>query len=266
MTDPTDIVPNKAESADREVWPVCSGSSFNVWEPDTGDYYDSVDAAGIRKHLHAKRQSQRNTASSAFAELPEEVTDDPQTLPCLRPRIAFRDVTRANDSRTFRCALIPPNRVLTHQAPYLLQTRGTPADEAYVLGVLSSMIFDWQTRQTAELHMTFEQLNQASVPDPGEGHPVRNRVTEIAGRLAAVDGRFDSWVQHTGAQTGPIPDDEREELLAELDACVAVLYGLDTDDVTVIYDTFAKQGQWNARRDAVLSAMHHISTPEGDIP
>lgn len=264
MTNPTDTASNDPQRAAGEVWPVCSGSSFDLWEPDTGDYYDSVRAESIQQHLHAKRLSQRETASSAFSELPEEVTDDPDTLPCLRPRVAFRDVTRANDSRTFRCALIPPDRVLTHQAPYLLQTQGSPVDEAYVLGVLSSMIFDWQTRQTTELHMTFEQLNQASVPDPGEGHPLRDRVTEIAGRLAAADGRFDAWAKQIGAEAGTVGDGEREDMLAQLDACVAVLYGLDPDDVTVLYDTFGLPGQWNDRRDAVLSTMRQLSEGSQD--
>ena len=264
MTDPTDTASNDTQRAAGEVWPVCSGSSFDLWKPDTGDYYDSVHADRIKQHLHAKRLSQRETASSAFAELADTVTDDPDTLPCLRPRIAFRDVTRANDSRTFRCALIPPDRVLTHQAPYLLQTHGSPADEAYVLGVLSSMIFDWQTRQTAELHMTFEQLNQASVPDPGEGHPVRDRVTVIAGRLAAADDRFDAWAEKIGAEQHTVTDDEREDILAELDACVAVLYGLDADDVTVLYDTFGLSGQWDDRRDAVLAAMRQLSEGSRD--
>ena len=256
-----------------DIWPVFSGAAFDLFECDTGDYYDSVYAEEIRAHLYDKRLAQRDDSRSAFSHLPHEVTDDPDTLPCLRPRIAFRDVTRASDTRTFRCALIPPNRVLTHQAPYLLQTEGTASDEAYVLGVLSSMVFDWQTRQTAELHMTFEQLNQSSLPDPGEGHPVRDLVAQIAGQLAAAaDERFAGWAQQAGlatatdarpgADTPTLAADAhaREELLAELDACVAVLYGLNTDDIRVLYDTFARPGQWDARRDAVIAAMARVTT------
>ena len=56
---------------------------------------------------------------------------------------------------------------------------------AGLLGVLSSMPCDWQSRRTVELHMTFEQFGLLSIPDPGEGHPVRDRVVEIAGRLSA---------------------------------------------------------------------------------
>ena len=265
MTDQVGPARDGAADGASEVWPVCAGSSFNLWEPDTGDYYDSVDAAAIRDHLQSKRLSQHQTSTSAFAGLPAEVIADPRTLPCLHSRIAFRDVTNPTNTRTFICALIPPDRVLAHQAPYLLQTLGCPADEAYVLGVLSSMVFDWQTRQTTELHMTFEQLNQASVPDPGAGHPVRDRVAAIAGQLAAVDGCFEEWAKQIGATIAPATDAEREDLLVELDACVAVLYGLDPADVTVVYDTFAKPGQWDSRRDAVLSTMHQMRAVAGAV-
>ena len=44
----------------------------------------------------------------------------------------------------------------------------------------------------------------------------------------------------------------------ELDACVAYLYGIDEDGITVIYDTFGKPGQWDERRDAVLVSYRRI--------
>ena len=47
-------------------------------------------------------------------------------------------------------------------------------------------------------------------------------------------------------------------LLAELDACVAYLYGLDENDIAVVYDTFGRPGQWDERRNAVLACFHRI--------
>ena len=181
-----------------QVWPVYKGSSFNLWDPDTGTYYDSVDVTAITAHLQEKRRSQSGTRSSAFAELDDAVLDDPETLPCRRARIAFRDVTRSTDTRTLIAALVPPERVIVNQAPYLLRTAGSARDEAYVLGVLCSMLCDWQARRTVELHVTFEQLNSFTMPDPGEGHPVRDRVTELAARLAASDERFSEWAAEVG--------------------------------------------------------------------
>ena len=244
-----------------EVWPVYKGTSFNLWEPDTGVYYDSVDADEIVDHLHQKRLSQSRTASSAFAELPESVLNDPATLPCRHARIAFRDVARATDTRTIVAALIPPDRVIVHQAPYLLRTAGTPFDEAYLLGVLSSMPFDWQARRTVELHLTFEQLNLLTVPDPGRGHPVRDRVVALAVLLAARDERLIGWAAEVGVPATQSSTTLRPgggSPLCELDACVAYLYGLDEDDIAVVYDTFGRPGQWDERRDGTLAFYRQI--------
>ncbi len=190
-----------------EVWPVYDGKSFNLWEPETGTYYDSVEAVSITSHLFDKRLRQSRTKSSAFSELADAVLDDPRTLPCRRARIAFRDVTNPTNTRTIVAALIPPDRVVANQAPYLLQLAGSVRDEAYVLGVLCSIPCDWQARRTVELHLNFLHLNLLCIPDPGEGHPVRDRVTELAARLAACDERFADWAAEVRFAVGDAIED-----------------------------------------------------------
>ena len=236
-----------------EIWPVYKGTSFNLWEPDTGVYYDSVDAASITAHLQEKRLAQSQSRSSAFAEQATQLIQNPATLPCYHARIALRDVTNPTNTRTLIAALVPGGRVIVHQAPFLLRTEGSVDDEAYLLGVLCSMPLDWQARRTVELHMTFEQLNQLTIPDPGEGHPVRDRVAEIAGRLAAVDERYAEWAAEVGVPVGSVRDDAtKQELICELDACVALLYGLDESDLAVIYETFHEGTDYSERHAAVL--------------
>ena len=188
----------------QTVWPVYTGKSFNLWNPDTGTYYDSVEASEIAATLQKKRLAQRNTKASAFSEQATSVANDPQTLPCLRPRIAFRDVTRATDTRTLVVALIPGEVVAVNKAPCLLQVSGDSSDEAFLLGVLSSMILDWQMRRTVELSVTFAQLSDISIPDPGEGHPVRDRVAEVAARLGTATEQFAAWGQEHGAPVGSL--------------------------------------------------------------
>ena len=270
MNDATPSSPASAESGPygtedvasefNKIWPVYKGISFNLWEPDTGVYYDSADARSMITHLQEKRLSQRRTRTSAFAEQDESVADDPATLPCLNLRIAFRDVARSTDTRTLIAALIPGGRVLVHKAPYLLQIEGTVADETYVLGVLSSMPCDWQSRRTIELVMSFGQFNQLSIPDPGEGHPVRDRVVEIAGRLAAVDERFGEWAAEVGVPVGSANDEAtKQDLICELDACVAHLYGLDEDDLAVVYETFSETVDYSERHAAVLAHFRRLA-------
>ena len=183
----------------RTVWPVYTGKSFNLWNSDTGKYYDSVDADQIKRHLQKKRLSQHGSSASAFAELPVGVVHDPTTLPCLRHRIVYRWVTRATDTRTLVVAMISGERAVVEKAPYLLRIKGTASDEMYLLGVLSSMICDWQARRTAELGITFAQFNDLSIPDPGGGHPVRDRVAAIAARWS--DTNADRQAERTAHAT-----------------------------------------------------------------
>ena len=243
-------------------WPVYKGASFDLWNPETGVYYASVDSEEITRHLQQKRLRQHRTARSPFAEFVQKHIEDPATLPCWRPRIAFRDITNRTNTRTVVTALVPGRIVITNQAPYLLWPRGTTIDEAFLLGVLSSMTLDWYARCVVELHLNFHILNNFPIPDPGTGHPVRDRVVEIAGRLAAVDERFADWAAEVGVPVGSANDPEiKRDLLAELDACVAYLYGLDEDDLAVIYETFSATVDYSEHHAAVVAHFRRCAQP-----
>ena len=242
------------------VWPVYKGASFNLWNPDTGIYYASVDSAEITEHLQQKRIRQHKQARSPFSEFSEQWINDPSTLPCLRPRIAFRDITNAIDTRTIIASLIPGEVVITDQGPYLLLIRGSEKEEAFLLGVLCSMVLDWYARRVVVLHLTFHVLNNFPIPDVDlDNNPVAQRVVEIAGRLAAVDDRFSGWAEAVGVPVGSVADEATKQyLIYELDACVAHLYGLDEDDLAVIYKTFHEKTDYSERHRAVLEHFRRL--------
>ncbi len=242
-------------------WPVYKGASFDLWQPDTGTYYASVDALEITRHLQEKRQKQHRTSSSPFSEFSTDHIENPQTLPCRRPRIAFRNVTNSTNTRTVVAALVPCEVVITNAAPYLLWPSGTAEEEAYVLGLLSSMVLDWHARRVVELNLNFHILNSFPLPDPGAGHPVRDRVVTIAGRLAAVDERYAEWAAEVGVPVGSVNDETtKQDLICELDACVAYLYELNEDDLKVIYTTFDEKrpDRYQDRLAAVVSHFRRL--------
>jgi hypothetical protein len=244
-----------ARPGDSGPWPVYKGASFNLWEPDTGVRYGTAEPDVVLGELQRKRLRQNKLARSAFNEFPREWARDPSTLPCLRPRIAFRDIARATDTRTVIAALVPGHLVITNKAPYLLWPEGDERDEAYLLGVLSSMPLDWCARRVIEITVNFHIFNGLPVPRPDRDHPLRRRVEEIAGRLAAVDGRYAEWAGEVGVPVGSVTDEEKAELLAELDAAVGHLYGLDEDDLKIIYGTFHEGADYSERCERVL--VHH---------
>ena len=243
-----------------DFWPVYTGKSFNLWNPDTGEYSSSADPETVTAALQQKRRNGHRNRRSAFSEMPADWIEDPQTLPCLRPRIAVRDTTNSTNTRTVIAALVPGELVITHQAPYLLRVRGTEKDEAFLIGVLSSMILDWYARRVVELHLTASILDNFPIPAADlDNDPITRRTVEIAGRLAAVDDRFSEWAAAVGVPVGSANDEPtKSELICELDACVARLYGLDEDDLAVIYDTFHEGTDYSDRLASVLAHFRRL--------
>ena len=221
-------------------WPVYGGRSFNIWEPDTGEYYAWADFKKLTEHLHSKRLSQSNTSSSAFCGADPEWLNDPKTLPCLHPRITFRNLTNPTNSRTTIACLVPPKVFLQHGAPYLLFFPDQIELEAFWLGIMCSVSFDWYTRRVIELNFTFDIFNSCPVPDFVPENDKHQHIIHIAGRLAAVDDRYSNWAEQVGVEVASVKTEEKADLIAELDAAVALLYGLDESDIHVIYDTFHK--------------------------
>ena len=243
----------RSEQCPDGFWPVYKGASFHLWIPDTGTHYAWADPRRVCDHLQGKRS--RANRKSAFWEFDSSWRDDPGTLPCLRPRIAFRDVTNRTNQRTIIASLVPPRVFLAHKAPYLVWPRGTDRDVACLLGVLSSLPLDWYARRFVEKNVSFFILNPFPVPRPRPDCPLRERLIALAGRLAAPDDRFDDWAERVGVACGPMDADERLNHIHELDAVAAHLYGLSERQLIHVFQTFHEGWDYEERLRATL---HHF--------
>lgn len=247
-------------------WPVLDGASLNPpdatgWVMDTGARFGWADPDVLLDHLQEARENSYRYAGqrSAFAEFPEAWVRDESTLPCLQPRVAYRHVTQRTNRRTICASLVPPVVFLTNAAPYFLWPRGDERDEAYLLGVLNSIPFDWYARLFVEANVNYHILNSLRVPRPGRDSPLRRRVEVIAGRLAARDERYADWADAVGVEWGPIDADVERERLCELDAVVAHLYGLSRADLEVVFETFHRNWDHAERLEGVLSYFEEWS-------
>ena len=237
-------------------WPVYSGKSFDIWDCDKNTYYAYIDPEIAKSVLNSKRS--KPNKRSPFYEMDEDWRHNPSTLPCLNPRIAFRDVVRNSDRRTTIATLIPPNTTITNKGPYLLRIRGDEKDEAYLLSIMASIPFDWFSRRYVELNLNFFILNPLPVPRPQENDLLRLRAIELAGRLSSQDLRFEKWAKAVGVECGELGEGEKRELILELDSVVAHLYGLSERQLESIYRTFHHDGTvdgepWRQRFDAVIN-------------
>lgn len=243
------------------LWPVYKGESLDLWTPDTGTHLGYADPEEVLPALQAKRVRQQRLSRSAFSEFSVDWAGDKATLPCLRPRISFRDISRSTDSRTVIVALVPGEVFLTHLDPYILWPEGGERDEAFLLGVLSSIPLDWYARRVVENHVSYQLLNAFPVPRPDANDTRRIRVIEIAGRMAAIDDRFTAWAAAVGVPVGSVSESEKATLIPELDALVAHLYRLERDDVIHIFETFHRGWNHEERLDQVLDHFDSIKAP-----
>jgi hypothetical protein len=250
----------QSERRPRGFWPVYKGESFDIWTGDTGSYYGWANPAVVRLALQEKRARGAANQASPFSEFPAEWVEHGQTLPCNSARIVFRDVSRSTDSRTVRAALAPPRVVITNTAPYLLWPRGDERDQAYLLGILCSLPLDWYARRFVETHVNYFVFNPLPIPRPPNESLLRSRVIQLAARLAVQnDERFEDWGRAMTVRPSMLAEDEREELIHELDAAAAHLYGLEERDLTHIFETFHVGWDYQDRLVRTLAHFHRLS-------
>lgn len=153
-----------------------------------------------------------------------------------RARVAFRDVSRATDSRTVRACLVPQGVVLTNTGPYLAFTKGGPAEQSACLAILNSLPFDWQARRFVETHLNFFVLEALRVPALSDDDFAA--ISRAAAQLSCVDDRFTDFAQAFGTVPRELRTDEREHLRMDIDARVARSWGLSANDLQIMFRDF----------------------------
>jgi hypothetical protein len=228
------------ETSDRELWQdatdgwsLWKGESFDQYLPrGTSERLCRMDDATMQKLLKQRPgegslSAKRAALESRRAAVQNEIG---------KSRVAFRDISRATDSRTVRACLIPPKTLLTNQAPYLAFVDGDALAQATCLGVMNSLPFDWQARRFVEIHLNFFILEGLIVPDlDAEAAAV---VARCAARLSCVDDRFSEFAEACGVEYGQISDDEQVELRVEIDARVARAVAITVNDLETLFADF----------------------------
>jgi hypothetical protein len=97
-------------------------------------------------------------------------------------------------------------------------------------------------------------FNSLPIPRPLRTSPLWQRTVALAGRLAAPDKRFAQWAKAVGVGYGKLHPDEKQDMVHELDALVAHLYGLNARQLRVIFETFHEG--WDYEDDLRVTLRH----------
>jgi len=249
---------------DGNPMPVFKGESFDLWEPDRGSdrYYGWTKSREetITELSRKRKSSFRRGTNSPWFGADEQLVYDENSIECLHPRIAFRDIARATDYRTVIAVLLPPEVVCTHIAPVLIWSKGTVSDKTYVLGILSSRICDWYARRWVEIHLTFSIFNYLPCPRVSSDDPLYKEMIEAAGRLACPDSRYSKWAKSIGVECGPIKPEEKQLLIDRVDAVSALLYALSEQELETVFETFHEGWDWKPDHTRVLAEYRRLKT------
>jgi hypothetical protein len=228
------------EKNDKTLWlgateglPLWKGESFDQYDPNGAEARLCPPSDAVLKKVRKPNPGKDSLVAARYDKGSRAAAVDRERG---RARVAFRDVSRATDSRTVRAALVPPHVFLTHKAPYLTFVEGDDTARACCLGVMNSLPFDWQARRFVETNLTFFILEGLGVPELSDR--AYQQIARAAARLSCVDDRFAEFAEATGVEFGPLHEEERDQLRAEIDALIGQAYGLSAEELELVFSDF----------------------------
>ncbi len=249
------------ETNDGGLWegatvgrPLWKGASFDQFDPHGAEarVCPASEAA-----LSKARKPRPGGDSLLASEVPLAIRRQAVERTLSRARIAFKDVTQRTNSRTVLGCLIPPEHFLTNSAPYLAFLDSTPRASAACLALMNSLAFDWQARRFVETHVNFFILEGLRLPSVSDA--AFDALAASGARLSCPDERFAEFASEAGVEHGPLDPAERERLRAECDAWAAHAYGLDADELELVFSDFTESAVPPDYRDAVRARLSELA-------
>lgn len=240
--------------------PVWGGATYNIWEPSTEAPKAYAQSEKLRTFLTDKVTKAQSSNKSVYFGMDYNADN----LPMDHARISFRMVTNSTNNRTVICCLIPPGVTTEHSAQLIVTKQGGEKAEAFLIGVMSSIPFDWVARRWVDLNVTFDILNDLPVPLYDTSNALVIQLINVAGRLAARDERYENWANAVGVPAGTLSDRiSRENAIAEVDAIVGALYGLSREQLRHVFEHFHKGLDVQERLARTLEAFDKLGRING---
>ncbi len=249
------------ETNDKHLWRNAT-TGLPLWKGESFDQYDPHGAEArlcpTNDMVWKKVRKTRPGLKSVLAES-TPVKDRRQAVSAEldRARLAFRGISRSDDSRTVRACLAPSEVFFANSAPYLAFISGSELAQAACLGIMNSLPFDWQARRFVEANFNFFLLEAMAVPDLSNSDFVE--IANAAARLSAIDKRYVEFAAAAGVDCGPLLPDKRQRLRIDIDARVARAWQLTEADMETMFEDFTTDAVPPVYREALVRRLHELS-------
>lgn len=201
-----------------EGWNVRFGRELNASD-DRGAFREFTGSPHARPVLEGKHlQPFRATLTECRYDLVEE-RGAASRVP-RRARLAYRDIASATNRLTLIAAVIPARAATTHTL-FCLRTALSSDAQHVLCAILNSFVANYFVRLRVSTHVTVSLVSRLPAPTLDERHPLFPRLARLSRALADSDAPVESMGEY-----------------AELQASVALLYGLNHTDFEHILGTF----------------------------
>jgi len=144
-------------------------------------------------------------------------------------RIGFCDISGQTNERTFMAAIVKPGVVCGNKVPTIAFENDKNNEGLYVwLAVANSFVFDWALRRVLSTTVNYFILQSLPFPRIVRGGLPWNSLYEKSLRLSELDV----------AGNGNRVKKEISKLRAEIDAEIAIAYGLNLQDMEIVFEDF----------------------------
>ena len=163
------------------------------------------------------------------------------------PGVVFRQLARSDDSRTFICSIAPASTFVKETGYWLVPRSGSHEYLRFLLGVLSSRVFDWYVRCLVDRRILPSLASSFPVPEFNPSDTVHAAIE------ASVATMFsDSDVGGCGFVGGAVDPRATE---AVIDALAARAFGITSSDLAGIFETFHPTWEFETHRALALDAF-----------
>lgn len=181
-------------------------------------------------------------------------------------RAGFCDIAGQTNERSFMATLIPAGVVCGNKVPTILFPEDRSEERLLAwLAIANSFVFDWMLRRVLTTTVNYFLLQSVLLPRLTKDGLPWKKLVSAARELQSLD--------HAGASRRTHA--RMAQLRAEVDAEVAVAYGLDLNDVELIFQDFpildrgqiALPGESKSTitRDSVLAAVAKRTAGRGAV-
>ena len=205
-------------------WPVLGGKNIH-------HYIHNYTIAGFTttKQIGLKRESSKRIFIGKYRDFYNSF------------KLVFRDTARSTDTRTVIATIVPPHTfhtcslrsiILTQNNKILLDTNYNKKI-AYLCGILDSLSFDFTARTRIQIGLA---PIIKSLPIPKLDH--EKRIAELAAKIMIGTPEFEAFAESFRIPNVQLTPAQRIETVAEIDALVAISYGLTKNEYKIIIDSF----------------------------